>query len=94
VGVLESDSGLNHITASLSNRESPPRRKQKVDERPPVDVLQNEEVRAVLARNIVGPNDVRVVESGNGSGLPIEPFDPDLVSREFERQYLDGDAAM
>jgi hypothetical protein len=43
-------------------------------ERVTVQVLQHEEVDAVLMSNVVERADVRVVQAGDGLGFPLEPL--------------------
>ena len=59
--------------------------------RPALDVLHDDEVRAVLLAPVVDADDVGVVEVGGGLRLAPEPLDERRVGGELGEQHLDRD---
>ena len=43
--------------------------------------------------DVVGVNDVRMIEGGNGPGFPVEALQGGIIAGLGRRQHLDGDAA-
>ena len=62
-----------------------------VVERLTLDVLHDQEVRAVLVADIVQGADVGMVETGNGVGFTTEARQPLRITGEVFRKDLDGD---
>jgi len=92
VRVLKPGGGLHRVADGFAHRETPVRREPPV-ERVALDVLEHEEVRALVARHVVGVNDVRVVEGRGGAGLAVEPFDVLGFLRPPRGEHFERDAA-
>ena len=60
-------------------------------EGPAVDVLHDDEVRAVVLAPVEDGDDVGVGQVGGGLGLPAEPLDEGLVDGELGEEHLEGD---
>ncbi len=67
-------------------------RTDEVLQRPPFDVLHDDEVRAVRLPPVVDRDDVRMGETGRVGGLAPEAFDELVVVRVALVEDLDGDA--
>ena len=59
-----------------------------------LDVLHDDEVRAVFLAPVEDGHDVGVVEVGGGLGLPPEPLHEGRVAGELGEQHLERDAAV
>ena len=57
----------------------------------PVHVLHDEEVQLLVLVDVVGADDVRVVEGGDGPGLAVEPVQVRRVVELLDRQHLERD---
>ena len=65
-----------------------------VAQRAAVDVLHDDEVRAVLLAPVVDRDDVGVVQVGRGLRLAPEPLDERRVAGELGREHLERDRAV
>jgi hypothetical protein len=66
---------------------------QPFGERLAFELLENEEVDAVLASNVVEGADVRLGEARDGAGLLLESSPPLGIARKLRGQHLDGNGA-
>ena len=60
-------------------------------EGPAVDVLHDDEVRAVVLAPVEHRDDVGVGQVGGRLSLPAEPLDEGLVDGELGEEHLEGD---
>ena len=74
VGVLQADRGAVDVVAG-ADRVERPGLLDEVLQVGAVHVLHDEEVQVVVLVDVVGADDVRVVEGGDGAGLAVEALE-------------------
>ena len=84
-GLCDVMCGANRVEQFLLQRVAPDDFLQTV----PVHVLHDQEVQLVVLIDVVGADDVRVVERGDGAGLAVEPVQVRLVLEFLHRQHLE-----
>ena len=94
-GVCEAERGRD-LAADLggATRMQRPVTTDHLRQRGAVDVLHDDEVRAVLGPPVEDPDDVRMRQVRGGLRLAAEPLDEAGIGRELGRQLLDGDGAI
>jgi len=68
--------------------------RQAIRQRLPVEVLQDEVVRALVATDIMQRADMRMVQCGNGARLTFEAFAQRRIITDMGGQYLDRHGAI
>jgi hypothetical protein len=92
MGVLQAQGRLAHVVGGAGDGHRSALLGD-VLERGAIDVFHDQEVQLVDLVDVVGADDVRVVEGGEDTGLTVEALDSGRGLCEGSRQHLDGDTA-
>ncbi len=88
LGVVEADRRLANVMAGTQDAQRPALL-DDVLQAGAVDVLHDKEVQVLILVDVVGVDDVGMVDGGDGAGLAIEAAEGGLVLRLGGRQDLD-----